>query len=251
MENVAFLFEDLGYNVGEEPILSEELGSEFDIRVNERFPADTQDFTSLYDTLEQQDVQGVFMEGFVTGTQAVLQWADQQRNFVIYGSIGSFQSPQGWQNSNESCQYAMGNSMSIPGASRNDLTTPYINKFNDRADHYPAYVGSVSYPAVKAYAAAAEEAGSLNNDDVISTMEEIELKTPLGMLDFHGKDGDFPHNAIKDTDHIYQQGYQWQSKDGNGINEDEFYPDSGGVQECIWPSGDSAQSPTKPDWVTF
>lgn len=250
-ENIAFLFEDLGYNVGMEPILSDGLGSEFDIRVNERFPADTEDFTSLFDTLEEQNVQAVFLEAFITGTQAVLQWADQQRDFLLYGSIGSFQSPTGWQNSSGACEYAMGNSMSIPGAGRNDLTVPYQQKFLDRADHYPAYVGSIAYPGVMAFAEAAEEAGSLNNDDVISALEDITLETPLGTADFQGEDSDFPHHTIKDTDHIYQQGFQWQEKDGEGLEEDEFYPDSGGVQECIWPSKDSTQSPVKPDWVSF
>jgi branched-chain amino acid transport system substrate-binding protein len=251
VSKVAFLFEDLGYNVGEAPILKEELGSEFDILMNKRYPANTKDFSSLFDQLEQKGVEGVFIEAFVTGTQAVLQWADQQRDFVMYGSIGSMQSPTGWKNSNGKAKGSMGNSYSIPGASRNELTTPFVKDFQEQAGYYPSYVGSVTYPTVYAFAEAVKRAKSLDKNEVVSELENTSLQTPLGKLEFQGKDDDFPHHAYQDEDHIYQQGFQWQQKDGKGIPEDEFYPNSGGVQECIWPPSDATQKPKKPDWVTF
>ena len=237
-ENIAVIYEDLAYNQPQQEYFEEnfsEIGAEN--VYSQRYASDTSDFTSLFDEVESSGADVLYGVMAVGGTPGVTQWYNQQRPFALTGVVSAAQQSSFWNNVDGACEYFTPPIAAVPGAEITDTTVPFQEAFREEYDRYPGLTGYYGYMAVNSFAAAAEEAGTVDSDQLVPVLEEQELQTVLGTLEYYGRDNQSVHDAIQDKDHIFWQFFQWQGQNGEG------------VQEAIWPDDGATGEYQPPSWL--
>ena len=120
-----------------------------------------------------------------------------------------------------------------------DRARSFINEYQSRHNgNSPIYTGYNSYDAVHVFAQAAEEAGTLDSDELVSTLENISVTGTTGTIEFYGADHEFAHDVIYGEDNVNPVYFQWIS----GAN--------GGVQNVLWPEEKADERGyVEPDWL--
>ncbi|MFC7227620.1 ABC transporter substrate-binding protein [Salinirubellus salinus] len=225
-ETVAVLAEDYKWT---EPITSDiesrlvdEVGVDVvDVR---RVASGTEDFTPVYDQLEASDIDGAFTALAHTGTNSLVQWAQQQRPFGYGGIHVPTQLPSFYSATQGAAISTFSQTTATPTSEITDKTIPYAEAFNEANDGYPVYTGYSAYDAMYMLKEAIESAESVNSDDLVTELENISYTGTAGNIEFFGQDGEFPHDVRFGEDYTTGVFFQWQAdSEGNG------------VQEVLWP----------------
>jgi branched-chain amino acid transport system substrate-binding protein len=205
---------------------------------NQRYASGTTNFAPLFDDVQSSGASGMFTAMAHTGTDAVVQWAKQQRPFGFAGIHVPMQLPSYYQSVNGACLYGVTQTSATPTSEITQKTQPFVKAYNQQFNSYPVYTGYITYDAIKLYAKMVEQTGTTNADQLISALEQASFTATTGTLKFYGKNKRFPHDPVYSQNAIYPVFLQWQEDDsGNG------------VQEVIWPDQYKTAEYQQPAWI--
>ncbi|WP_458188615.1 ABC transporter substrate-binding protein [Haladaptatus sp. NG-WS-4] len=237
--SVAVLAEDFKWT---EPISAELEGAlsdtGIDVPVNQRYASGTENFSPIYDDIQNAGVDAAYVVMAHTGTAALVQWAKQQRPFGFGGIHVPMQLPSYYQSVNGASRFAVTQNSATPTSEITEKTVPYANAYQESFDRLPVYTGYITYDAVNQYAAAAEEAGSREAEEIIPVLEQMSFTgTTTSSLEYYGRDHQFTHDVKYGEQFAWPVWLQWQETDGNG------------TQEVIWPEDVKTADYQSPPWV--
>lgn len=252
-ESVALLAED--YTWTEEPwaIYQERLAETgVDVVMDERYPPATDDFSDIYDRVEDADADVAFITAAHTGNEALVDWAAPQRPFAFGGIHVPMQLPAYYEQARhpETDAPLAEYGVSFNSATAQSTPTP---KTRDFVDHYqetfdgsnPVYTGYHTYDGIKLFAEKAAEAGTVDSDDLVPELEDATFTGTTGTLEFYGQDHQaegraygHTHDVIYGEDNLQSLYFQWQENE-NGE----------GVQEVIWPESEATAEYAEPNWL--
>ncbi|WP_435076624.1 ABC transporter substrate-binding protein [Halococcus sp. AFM35] len=213
-------------------------GTGVDVAGSQRYASGTTNFGPLFDDVASSNADGVFTAMAHTGTEAIVQWAKQQRPFGFAGIHVPMQLPSYYQSVNGACLYGVTQTSATPQSEVTKKTQPFVKAYNKEFDSYPVYTGYIAYDAVKLYAKMVEQTGTTDADELVSAMENASFTATTGTLEFYGRDKKYPHDPVYAEDAIYPVFLQWQE----GQN-------GGGVQEVIWPEKYKTAEYQQPAWI--
>ncbi|WP_161782605.1 ABC transporter substrate-binding protein [Halococcus sediminicola] len=201
------------------------------------FSSDTEDFTSIFDRFENSNVDGAFVFMSTTGTPAIVQWQQQQRQFGFGGLHAPMTAPGYYESVDGACQYAWTYASACATSEITKKTLPFVNGYRDRYNGVPGYLGYTTYDAIRMWAQAVGNIGSLNQEDLISEIEGMSYTGTTGVIEIQGRNDEFPHDPVFEDDQVRPIKFQWQ--------EDN----SGASQETVWWSDAATAEYQKPDWI--
>ena len=237
-ESVAVLVEDFQWTVPVSAVLNEQLsGIGTEITMNRRYAAGTENFTPIYDQVQNGGADAAFVAMAHTGTAALVQWAKQQRPFEFGGIHVPMQLPSYYDAVDGAARFGITQNSATPTSEITDQTVPFANAYQKRFDSLPVYTGYITFDAVKQYATAVEEAGSANADDLIPVLEGISYTGTVGTIEYYPKDNEFAHDVVYDPDKVFPVFQQWQERNGEG------------VQEVIFPDDLATAEHRAPPWI--
>ncbi|SEH12950.1 branched-chain amino acid transport system substrate-binding protein [Natronorubrum sediminis] len=242
-ESIAVLAED--YPWADEPwdIYQDELAdTQVDVVYEERYPPATNDFTDLYDDIEEAGADAAFVTTAHTGNEAVLDWSTAQRQFAFGGIHVPMQLPTYYDDIGGACEYGIGYSTATETSEITDATQPFVQEYADEFGSYPQDMGYNTYDAVRIFAEAVEAAGTVDSEELVSELEDIEHEGASGYIEFHDSDDEFAHDLVFNPETPTAVYFQWQTTD-----------DGEPVREVIWPeehaTDDAAGEYVTPPWL--
>ncbi|ELY45169.1 ABC transporter substrate-binding protein [Natronorubrum sulfidifaciens] len=252
-ESVALLAED--YSWTEEPwdIYQEHLAETgVDIVMEERYPPATDDFSDIYDRVEDADADVAFITAAHTGNEALADWAAPQRPFAFGGIHVPMQLPAYYEQARHPqtdaalAEYGVSYNSATAQSTTTSKTQDFINHYQEMFDGAnPVYTGYHTYDGIKLFAEKAAEAGTVDSDDLVPELEAASFTGTTGTLEFYGQDHQAEGRAYGHThDIVYGEDtqqpiyFQWQA-DETGE----------GTQEIIWPESEATAEYTDPDWL--
>ncbi|WP_161493182.1 ABC transporter substrate-binding protein [Natrarchaeobaculum aegyptiacum] len=213
----------------------EDLGLE--VVFNDRYPADTEDFSPLFDSIEAEDADATLMGMAHTAGPALLQWQEQEREFVIGGQIAQIVNPAAYGDFDGTIEFAMSNAPAVHTAELTDETIPFAERYYDEFGIYPnddfAYA---TYDGIKMWAEVVEELGTADTEDVIEGLLDASYEGTRGVVEFQGENDEFPHDARFGEGYLERINFQWQEDDGEGI------------QNVVHPDHHATADYQEPDW---
>lgn len=238
-ERVAVLAEDFAWT---EPISAELEGDLADtgvtVTMNRRYASDTDDFSPLYDEVEETDSDIALIAMAITGNPALNQWANQQRSFGFVGHHAAMQSSTYWDESNGQTLFGTTRAIASQKAPITDKTVPYAEKYHEEHGRFPIYTGYSTYDAVYELATAIEDAGTTDSDELVNALENISYTGTIGTIEHYGPDHEHAHDLKYGRDLVPSVWTQWQEVDGEGS------------QEVIWPDGYATGEYQSPSWIS-
>jgi branched-chain amino acid transport system substrate-binding protein len=239
-ERVAFLAEDYKWT---EPITSDiqqRLEEEAGIEVTgvRRIAEGTEDFTPIYDQLESSDIDGAYTALAHIGTNALVQWAQQQRPFGFGGIHVPTQLPSFYQATEGAAISTFSQTTATANSEVTEKTVPYANAYQEAYDSLPVYTGYSAYDAVYMLKEAIEATESVDSDDLVTELEGMSYTGTGGNIEFFGPDGRFPHDVRYGPDYAQGVYFQWQT-DGEG----------NGRQRVLWPDDLEETEYQSPPWA--
>lgn len=233
------LVEDYAWTEPISELFDERLGDVgVEVAGNQRYASGTTDFAPLYDAVESEGADGLLTAMAHTGTEAIVQWAQQQRPFGFAGIHVPMQLPSYYEAVNGACLYGVTQTSATPQSEITEKTQPFVQAYNERFDGYPVYTGYITYDAIKLYAQVVEETGTTDADELVSALEQASFTATTGTIEFYGRDQEFPHDPIYGEEAVYPVFLQWQ-EDGSG----------NGVQEVVWPEQYKTADYQSPEWI--
>jgi branched-chain amino acid transport system substrate-binding protein len=181
----------------------------------------TQDFNPIYDQFENKNIDGVVVGLAHTGTNALVQWAKNQRPFGFGGIHVPTQFPSYFAATEGAAISTFSLTSATAQSEITDKTVPFANAYQEEYDRLPVYTGYITADAMGVLKAAIERAQTVDSDTLVSELEKTQFTGTTGTLNFFGKDSDYPHDAIPDfvSDEPGIPGvhFQWQTdENGNG-----------------------------------
>jgi len=238
-DSVALMMEDFAWTQLVQGTLDESLeeATGVDIVYSERIAGGTNDYTPIFDEIENSGADGAYTAIANIGTEPLLQWANQQPQFGFGGINVPSQIPSLWEQTSGACQYVFTQTAATAQSEVTEKTVPYAEAYQEMFDGLPVYTGYHTYDAMYMYKEAVEEAGTFDTDEVISTLEDISFTGTVGTIEFFGQDETYPHD-VKPGEELFTGVYfQWQESD------------DGGAQEPLWPSDVATTEYQQPSWI--
>lgn len=247
-DRVGFLIEDLSsFNPFEEEMArAENELDHIEVVYNEVLSQGLSNWTPVYDELEAEDADVALVTQALSGTAAAQQWVNQERPFDFGGIHVPSQFDAFWDEIEGTPEYIFTMNAMTPQTDNTPLTQPFVEDYADRTGSVPIYSAPIMYDAVRLYAQAVGEVGTTDAETLIPHIEEMtfEESTWLPEIEFHGPDGEFPHDVkwtcMEACDDpagvpVWQQ---WQAND-----------DGNGVMEAFAPPENATTEFERPDWV--
>lgn len=240
-DSVAYISEGRSWSETQHDVISDQLADVVDAEVTEilRYSGDTEDFTSIYDRIEESGADGMFASTAYKTVTAVSQWAKQQRPFGFVGNHTGLMPSMIYSALEGAAEYSASLSLgSVPGVEFTDRTGPFQETYSQKYDGYPSYPAYSSYDSVLMFAKAVEEANSLQPESTISKLESMVFDGSSGVIEFYGPDSDYRHDTMYGPDRVYPVWFQWQKQNGSG------------KQVPIWPEEYATSEYQKPSWIS-
>lgn len=237
--SIALLAEDYDWTEKPWEVYQDRLAdTDIDVVLEERYPAATNDFSSLYDRVEAADADATFITTAHTGNAALLDWQlPSKRSFGFGGVHVPMQLPAYYDMVGGLCRYAVSQTSSTAKTSITEKTQDFVTAYQDEfGGKNPIYTGYHTYDGVRAIAHAAEESNSLDSDDMVGALENASHPGYAATVEFYGRDSETPHDLVYNYgETVY---FQWQENE-NGE----------GVQEAIWPPDKKTADYVTPPWL--
>jgi branched-chain amino acid transport system substrate-binding protein len=238
-ETIGVIVEDFKWTEPVQAVLDEKLsGLDVEVVYKNRIAEGTEDFTPIYDELENKGIDGLYTALAHIGTTSLVQWAQQQRPFGYGGIHVPTQLPSFYAATEGAAIATFSQTTATPQSEVTEKTIPYAEAYNEAYDGYPVYNGYSAYDAVYMYKAAVEAAGTVESDAVVSELEGMSYTGTSGQIEFYGEGEEFPHDVKFGPDLAQGIYFQWQADaDGNG------------VQEVLWPDDLATTEYQTPPWA--
>lgn len=236
-ESVAVLVEDYKWTEPAWEITGDRLREAgIDVAVENRYPAATDDFGTIYDEVEAENADAALVAMAHTGTDAILDWAGR-RQFAFAGVHVPMQLPSYYDLVRGACRFGITVVSAAENTPVTEKTVPFANAYKNAFDGAsPMTHAYTTYDAVKLFAAAAEDAETVDSTDLVPVLEEFSHVGTTTEIEFYGPDDRFAHDLVADKgDALYTQ---WQEND-----------DGDGVQEVIWPENHATADYVAPPWL--
>ncbi len=225
--NVYMLLEDYEWTKAIEKVVGQTIQqSDFNLVGKERFPADTNDYGTLYNKVEERDADAAFVAMAHTGGTAISSWARDRRPFGFGGVHVPSQLPSFYEKSKKTAAYTVTQNVATPQSELTKHTQPFVESYTDNFNGLPAYTGYITYDAVKQYAQAVSnmDGDPSNSDEVVSALEESSYTGTIGTIEYHGKGHEHAHDVIYSKDKVNPVIQQWQPNEDGGGNQEVIYP---------------------------
>ncbi len=239
--NVYMLLEDYEWTKAIEKVVGQTLQqSDFNLVGKERFPADTNNYGTLYNKVEERDADAAFVAMAHTGGTAISSWARDRRPFGFGGVHVPSQLPAFYEKSKKTAAYTVTQNVATPQSELTKHTQPFIEAYKDNFNGLPVYTGYITYDAVKQYAQTVSnmDGDPSNSDKVVEALEESSYKGTIGTIEYHGKGHEHAHDVIYSKDKVNPVIQQWQPNE-----------DGGGTQEVIYPPEYATSEYKPPRWI--
>ena len=197
-----------------------------------RFAPDTNDFTPIYSTIEQQHADIVITGWAHVGVKPTVQWHEQQVPVLLVGINAQASTSAFWDGTNGATEGVLSQNEASE-APITPKTLPFIEVYKKRFGVSPAYCGYNTYDALYILKDAIELAGSTNSDAMVTALEKTSYTGVQGRVEFLGKDSPFTHSIKYGTDFVLGTETQWQN----------------GKLVTIWPKQAATGSLIVPDFV--
>lgn len=228
-------------------ILRDEIGdTPVDAVMQRRYPPATDDFTDLYAEVAEAGADAVFVMSAHTGTDTLLDWSYPNRPepqphpqpFAFGGIHVPMQLPTYYEQTGGACRYGIGYSAATEESEISPRTPEFVDAYHETFETYPQDMGYYSYDAVHVFAEAAEEAGTLDDDELVDTIEGSgEFVGATGTIQFYDTDHEHAHDRVYDPDDPSTVGiyFQWQETDAGEGYREVIYPDEYATGEYVTP----------------
>ena len=219
-DRIAILVEDYKWTAPVSEVINNQVGElPTDVVATQRYASGTSDFTTIYDQIASQNVDGVLTAMAHTGTSAVVQWAKQQRPFGFGGIHVPMQIPSYYQSVDGASRYGFTQTSATKDSEITEKTVPYANAYNEQFDSFPVYTGYHTFDAVKQFASVVGEAGSLATDQVIGNLESSTFTGTIGDVEYYSKDQEYTHDLVYQQEDQTPVYFQWSEEDNGGVQQ--------------------------------
>ncbi|MFB6166423.1 MAG: ABC transporter substrate-binding protein [Haloarculaceae archaeon] len=237
-DSVAVLVENYKWTEPVQAVLEDTLSSAgVDVTMTKRYASDTDNFSPIYNSVENSGADAAYVAMAHTGTAALKQWASNQRNFEFGGIHVPAQLPSYYDLLGGLPRYTVVQNSATPTTAITDKTKPFASNYKQAYGSYPVYTGYITYDAVKQWASVVKDKGTVNADEIVSGLEESAYTGTAGTISYYGKDKEYAHDVIYDQDKVNPVWHQWQ-KDGESGKQAVVYPDD--LAEATY---------KKPSWI--
>lgn len=238
---IAILVEDLAWTKPIRAVMNERLPNvDVDVVSNRTYAPDTENFSPLYDEIENAGADAAFVAMAHTGNAAVVQWARGKRQFGFGGIHVPSQHPQYYEETSRAAAFTVTQNVATPQSELTENTQPYVEAYRNAFEKLPVYTGYLSYDAVNQWAKAVESAGSVDADETVEALESSSHTGTVGTIEYHGQGHRFAHDVIYSPGKVNPVFQQWQPKQQNP-NE--------GIQEVIYPNEFQTSKYVSPPWL--
>lgn len=195
----------------------------------ERPATDTEDYSIELSKLKESGAE-IAMTLFSANQGIVFsrQWAERQIPVVITGYNVQAQSPDFWKQTEEKAQGILTWKHGV----RSEITeksVPFWDNFTKAYNRVPGpYTGITSYDGVWVIADAANQAGTLDSDKLVETLENGTFTGASGIIKFSED-----HGYMIGDDFVPFTYIQWQD----------------GEMVAVWPDTIATGKPVKPEWI--
>jgi len=219
-DSIAVLAEGYGWTEGLWAFYQSRFGDlDIDVTMWNRYPPATDDFVDLR-RCRGVGADAAFISTAHTGTKAITDWGPEQRQFAFGGIHVPMQLPSYYRLTNGACRYGV----ATPAPRRPANTPRRPNRSSTRisrrtAGQSPVYTGFISYDAIKLFAEAANDAGTVDSETLVGEIENGSFTGTTGTIEFHGPDHQHAHDVIYGKENVNPVYFQWQETDGEGVQE--------------------------------
>lgn len=237
--DIALLVEDIAGYKSYARGFRKNLPDSVSIEVDQNFAPGTKDYRPLFQKAEEAGVDAVWIYASVTGGTAVNQWSRQQPDFGLGGVLVAASNPEFYEN-NEGAEYTVtANVGGTPAYRPTEVTTEFIETYKSEFGKLPPdYTGYTSYDSVKTWVEAVRRAGTLNEDEVVATIEELSFTGTMGTIEFYPRSHKWAHDVKYGSKNVVPPVVQWQESDGKG------------KQALLWPETEATGKYKAPPWVS-
>ncbi|WP_436348356.1 ABC transporter substrate-binding protein [Natronorubrum sp. FCH18a] len=238
-ERVALLNEEFEWTQSFTDVLPDLLEDEgLEVLSNERYPADTENFTPLFDNIESEDADAVVMAQAHSAGPAMIQWRQEEREFAMCGQISQIIDPGAYEAFDGDNQYAISNAPAVHTADLSDQTTDFAERYHDEFDVYPNDAFSyATYDAIMMWAEVVEEEETTDSEEIVPALADASYEGTRGLIEFNDEDHEFPHDAKFGEEYLQRINFQWQEED-----------DGEGIQQVIHPEDLATSDYQEPEW---
>ncbi|MFB6163995.1 MAG: ABC transporter substrate-binding protein [Haloarculaceae archaeon] len=239
---IALLIEDREWTLPIRKVLNQTFPkTPFDVVAKETYSTDIRSFSPLYDKFEQHDADVAFVAMAHGGSsQAIVQWARNQRNFAFGGVHVPDQLPSFYEQTKRAAAYTFTENIATPESTITSKTQPFVTAYKNKFEQYPVYTGYITHDAVQQYAAVAEKQGTVDSGKMVSGLEQSSYTGTYGTIEYQGKGQQYAHDVIYDPTKVSPLFQQWQPVASN--------PNKG-TQEVIYPKDELTSKYVSPPWV--
>ncbi len=199
---------------------------------NLRFAPDTNDFTPIYSTIEQQHPDVVITGWAHLGVKPTVQWHEQQVPVLLAGINAQASTSAFWDATNGATDGVISQNEASE-APITPKTLPFVEVYRKRFGVSPAYCGYNTYDALYLLKNAIELARSTDSDGLVKALEKTNYTGVQGRIVFLGKESPFTHCLTYGPDFVLGTETQWQN----------------GKLVTIWPKRAATGSLMVPDFV--
>ncbi|MCU4753099.1 ABC transporter substrate-binding protein [Halobacteria archaeon AArc-curdl1] len=224
-------YEEMGWNTvglaiedveGFQPIvesLEDNLPGGIDLAFDTVFAPDTDDFTPILDRGDSEDIDGLLAFLSQGGLSLLTQWADREPSFGLGGADINSTNPDHYANTDGAAESVW---TYIPGAAPNaaptQTTLDFVEAHEDEFGAQPPHSqGYTAYDAVLAYQYAVEAAESVDPDEVVAELEELEFEGATGNMEFYDADHEWAHDPVYGEGKVVPPMIQWQDGEQVGL----------------------------------
>ncbi|WP_340100459.1 ABC transporter substrate-binding protein [Salinibaculum salinum] len=245
ISSVGLLQEDISGYAANGEVFRDNIPDGVSVDVDQKFSAGTEDYRPLLNEAENAGVDFVWTWTSQTGATLINQWSRQEPDFGLGGIVIAASDPN-FGNDVEGAESFLGMTPgNVATYTPTETTTQFQEQHMEMFDELPPfYTGYTTYDAIYTWIEAVREAGTTNEDDVISVLEEQEFDGVQGTIDYLGTDEDadmddpqFPHDPRDGEGYVVPPGYQWQTVDGEP------------TQVITYPEGEADGSYQWPSWI--
>jgi branched-chain amino acid transport system substrate-binding protein len=198
-----------------------------------RFSPDTNDFTPIYNKIEDEKPDVIVTGWSHVGVQPTVQWTQQQVPIPLFGRSSQATNSTFWQETNGAAQGVPFDVLAGPGVAVTPKTLPFIEAFQKINGNVPAYTGFMAYDEVYYIADAIHRAQSTDSDKLVAALEATDYVGTVGRVQFLPKGDPHVHGLKTGAGTINGIYMQWQN----------------GKQVCVWPPQSAGAKLTFPNFV--
>lgn len=223
--------------------LTKELNKSFDETpevegiATEYISESTADFKSIYNRLENKDIDGLVTALAHIGTKSLTEWASLQPSFGYGGIHVPAQNPSYYEETDGAAEYVYTWASATPESEITEETVPFAHSYHEMFDEYPVSTGYITYDAVRMLKEAMAITNTTESESLISELEAMAYTGTTGEIEFTGKQFRFAHEVKIGPGFVHGLFFQWQEIDNQG------------EQIVLWPENLAVGTYEQPDWI--